>query len=115
VDFTQGLSIAALPPQERARALFALGVTLDSLGRLEDAVSDYSTVLRLASGATYVLNNRANVRRRQGRLDEAGRDYLAALTAACGAILRRSGASRSHLYSCARLGGGCGAGFESPP
>jgi len=81
VDFTQGLSIAALPPQERARALFARGVTLDSLDRLENAVDDYSAVLRLAPGATYALNNRANVRRRQGRLDEAKRDYLAALTA----------------------------------
>jgi tetratricopeptide (TPR) repeat protein len=30
-------------------------------------------------GAAYALNNRANVRRRQGRLDEARRDYLAAL------------------------------------
>ncbi len=82
VDFTQGLSIAALPEQERSRALFARGVTLDSLGRLEDAAGDYSAVLRLAPGATYALNNRANVRRRQGRLDEAKRDYLAALTAA---------------------------------
>ena len=81
VDFTQGLSVAALPPQERARALFARGVTLDSLGRLEDAAGDYSAVLRLAPEATYALNNRANVRRRQGQLDEAKRDYLAALTA----------------------------------
>jgi len=81
IDFTQGLSVAALPAQERARALFARGVTLDSLGRLEDAAGDYSAVLRLAPGATYALNNRANVRRRQGQLDEARRDYLAALTA----------------------------------
>ena len=81
-DFTQGLSIAALPAQERARALFARGVTLDSLGRLDDAAGDYSAVLRLVPGATYALNNRANVRRRQGRLEEAQRDYRAALTAA---------------------------------
>jgi tetratricopeptide (TPR) repeat protein len=78
-DFTQGLSVPALPAQERARALFARGVALDSLGRLEDAAGDYDAVLRLSPGATYALNNRANVRRRQGRLDEARRDYLAAL------------------------------------
>jgi tetratricopeptide (TPR) repeat protein len=81
-DFTQGLSIAALPAQERAKALFARGVTLDSLGRLEDAAGDYDAVLRLSPGATYALNNRANVRRRQGHLDEAQRDYLAALKSA---------------------------------
>lgn len=70
-DFTQGLSIPGLLPQERARALFARGVTLDSLGRLDDAAGDYSAVLGLVPGATYALNNRANVRRRQGRLEEA--------------------------------------------
>jgi tetratricopeptide (TPR) repeat protein len=78
-DFTQALSTAALPPPERARALFARGVSLDSLNRLDDAAGDYSAVLKLVPGATYALNNRANVRRRQGRLDEARRDYLAAL------------------------------------
>lgn len=78
-DFTQAISIAALPAQERARALFARGVSLDSLNRLDDAVGDYSAVLKLVPGATYALNNRANVRRRQGRLDDARRDYLAAL------------------------------------
>jgi tetratricopeptide (TPR) repeat protein len=78
-DFTQALSITALPPQERARALFARGVSLDSMGRLNDAVGDYSAVLRLLPGAPYALNNRANVYRRQGRLDDASRDYLAAL------------------------------------
>lgn len=81
-DFTQGLSLPGLPPEERAKALFARGVTLDSLGRLDDAAGDYSAVLRLLPGATYALNNRANVRRRQGRLQEAQRDYQAALTAA---------------------------------
>jgi tetratricopeptide (TPR) repeat protein len=80
-DFTQGLSFAALPASERARALFARGVTLDSLGRLDDAAGDYSAVLRLAPGATYALNNRANVRRRQDRLEDAQRDYRAALAA----------------------------------
>ena len=78
-DFTQALSVATLPPQERARALFARGVSLDSLNRLDDAAGDYSAVLKLVPGATYALNNRGNVRRRQGRLEEAGRDYLSAL------------------------------------
>jgi len=78
-DFTQALSISALPTQERARALFARGVSLDSLNRLDDATGDYSAVLKLVPGAPYALNNRANVWRRQGRLDEARQDYLAAL------------------------------------
>jgi len=78
-DFTLALSVAALPPSERARALFARGVSLDSLDRLDAAIGDYSAVLRLVPGAPYALNNRANVRRRQGRLEEARRDYLAAL------------------------------------
>jgi tetratricopeptide (TPR) repeat protein len=78
-DFTQGLSIADLPAPERARALFARGVTLDSLGRLDDAAGDYTAVLKLIPGATYALNNRANVFRRQGHLEDASRDYLAAL------------------------------------
>jgi tetratricopeptide (TPR) repeat protein len=78
-DFTLGLSIAALPSQERGRALFGRGVSLDSLNRLDDAAGDYSAVLRLSPGATYALNNRANVYRRQGRLEDARRDYLAAL------------------------------------
>ena len=81
-DFTLALSVAALPRQERARALFARGVSLDSLNRLEAAAGDYSAVLRLVPGAPYALNNRANVRRRQGKLEEARRDYLAALNGA---------------------------------
>src|SRR6185312_11042828 len=78
-EFTQALSVPALPDQERARALFARGVSLDSLGRLDDALGDYGAVLKLAPGASYALNNRANVLRRQGRMEEARRDYLAAL------------------------------------
>jgi len=78
-DLTHALSIPVLTPQERAKALFARGVSLDSLDRLDDAFGDYSAVLKLVPAATYALNNRANVRRRQGRLDEARRDYMAAL------------------------------------
>jgi len=81
-DFTQSLSIAALPPQERARALFARGVSLDSLNRLTDAAGDYGAVLKLVPDAPYALNNRANVYRRLGRLDDALRDYKAALNPA---------------------------------
>jgi tetratricopeptide (TPR) repeat protein len=81
-DFTLALSIAALPPSERARALFARGVSLDSLGRLDSAAGDYSAVLTLQPDASYALNNRANVYRRQGRLENARRDYGAALQGA---------------------------------
>lgn len=81
-EFTRALSLPALPDRERARALFARGVSLDSLGRLDDALGDYGAVLKLAPNASYALNNRANVYRRQGRMEEARRDYLAALAGA---------------------------------
>jgi tetratricopeptide (TPR) repeat protein len=79
-DFTQSLSIGALPVQERGRALFARGVSLDSMGHLNDALGDYGAVLKLTPNAPDALNNQANVFRRQGRLEEARRSYMAALT-----------------------------------
>ena len=79
-DFTQGLSANELPIAERATALFDRGVTLDSLGHFDDAISDYNAVLAITPGASNAFNNRANIYRRQGRLEEARRDYLAALT-----------------------------------
>lgn len=80
VDFTAALQTQALPAEERAQALLQRGYLLDSLGRLADAVRDYSAAaaLKTTSAAT-ALNNRANIHRRQNRLMEARRDYLASL------------------------------------
>ena len=81
VNFTRALQGAALQGEERARALFARGLSLDGAGRLKEAIGDYSAALTVAPGATYALNNRANVFRRQGQLELAKRDYAAALAA----------------------------------
>lgn len=79
-DLTGALQGQVLPPEERAQALLQRGFLLDSLGRLPDAIKDYSAAatLKTSSSAT-ALNNRANIHRRQNRLTEARRDYLASL------------------------------------
>jgi len=79
-DFTAALQGSALPAEERAQALLQRGFLLDSLQRLDEATKDYSAAaaLKTTSAAT-ALNNRANIYRRQNRLVEARRDYLAAL------------------------------------
>lgn len=81
-DYTGALSLQALPPEERAQALLQRGFLLDSLNRWNEAVRDYSAAAGLkTSSAATALNNRANIYRRQKRLTEARRDYLAALAA----------------------------------
>lgn len=80
-DFTGALQGTVLPPEERAQALLQRGFLLDSLGRLPDAIKDYSAAAALkTSSAATALNNRANIHRRQNRLTEARRDYLASLS-----------------------------------
>ena len=84
-DFTQALETRALPPDERAQALLQRGFLRDGLGRLDEAVADYSAVIALkGEGLTTALNNRANIYRRQNKLPQARRDYLAALTVSGG-------------------------------
>lgn len=81
-DYTGALGLRALPPEERAQALLQRGFLLDSLSRWSEAVRDYSSAAALkTSSAATALNNRANIYRRQNRLAEARRDYLAALAA----------------------------------
>jgi tetratricopeptide (TPR) repeat protein len=81
-DFTAAIETHALPPEERAQALLQRGFLLDGLNRLDDAAKDYSAVIELRTPAmTTALNNRANIYRRQNRLQEARRDYQAALGA----------------------------------
>ena len=82
IDFTAALQTRVLPADERAQALLQRGFLLDGLGKLDDAAKDYGAVIGLKTGVTATaLNNRANIYRRQNRLDEARRDYLAALQA----------------------------------
>lgn len=79
-DYTDAVRLQALPLEERAQALLQRGFLLDSLNRWNEAVRDYSSAAALkTSSAATALNNRANIYRRQKRLDEARRDYLAAL------------------------------------
>jgi len=80
-DFTRAISTNALPPDEREQALLQRGFLRDALGQLNEAIGDYSSVVELkgASSAT-ALNNRANIYRRQNKLGQARRDYLAALS-----------------------------------
>lgn len=80
IDLTAAINIHALPAGEQAQALLQRGFLLDSQSRLNDAVGDYSSAIRLSpETAKTALNNRANIYRRQNRLKEARRDYLAAL------------------------------------
>ena len=84
-DFTQALAGNALPPEERAQAFLQRGFLRDGLGKLEPATADYSAVIAMKGDSlATALNNRANIYRRQNRLMEARRDYLAALAAGGG-------------------------------
>ncbi len=81
-DFTAAINGRALAVADRAQALLQRGFLNDGLGRLDAAARDYGAVVALKTGLTATaLNTRANVFRRQNRLDEARRDYLAALQA----------------------------------
>ena len=84
-DFTRAIQTNALPPDEKEQTFLQRGFLRDSLGRLNEAIGDYSSVIKLqgASSAT-ALNNRANIYRRQNRLEDAERDYMAALSAGGG-------------------------------
>jgi tetratricopeptide (TPR) repeat protein len=80
IAFTRAINARVLSPEEQGQALLQRGFLLDSMGRLSDALGDYTAAIRLTpASAKTALNNRANIYRRQGRLKEAKRDYLAAL------------------------------------
>jgi tetratricopeptide (TPR) repeat protein len=80
LDLNQAIELRALPASEQARLIFDRGVILDAQGWLDQAAGDYSAAIALAPRFAPALNNRANVYRRQNRLDDARRDYLASLT-----------------------------------
>jgi tetratricopeptide (TPR) repeat protein len=54
------------------------GVELKNKGRLDEALSDYDTTLRLNPSDFFAFNNRANVRRDKGDIPGAIADYTAA-------------------------------------
>ena len=84
-DFTQALDTRDLPTDAREQALLQRGFLRDSLGLLDQACRDYSAVIALKGDSlATALNNRANIYRRQNRLKDARRDYLAALSAGGG-------------------------------
>lgn len=81
-DLTLSLDSHALPLDERGQALLQRGFLRDGLGQLDEAISDYSAAAALKDyNLATALNNRANIYRRQNRLPDARRDYLAALSA----------------------------------
>jgi tetratricopeptide (TPR) repeat protein len=81
-DFTLALDTDALPPDERGQALLQRGFLDDGLGRLNEAVGNYTAAIAMKGYSTATaLNNRANIYRRQNKLQDARRDYLAALSA----------------------------------
>lgn len=89
-DFTKAIGSGALSQSDRARAAFDRGVAQDALGRTGAAISDYSLAIRLDGAFAPAFNNRANAFRRIGRLGEAKRDYLRALS--------RNNAAREYSY-----------------
>jgi tetratricopeptide (TPR) repeat protein len=80
-DFNVAIDLGVLAPEELSQAMFDRGVTLDELGRTDEAIADYSQALKIAPAFAPALNNRANAERRLGRLPEAKADYEASLAA----------------------------------
>ena len=71
-----------LPAQERARALFARGVTLDSLGRLDEARRNYLAALKGGSpNPQYPYFGLGQIAEAEGDLDAARGYYNKALAA----------------------------------
>jgi tetratricopeptide (TPR) repeat protein len=78
-SFNNAIATHALSSDNEARALFDRGVAYDSMGNVEAAIADYSRALVRSPLLAAALNNRANAYRRQGKLDLAKKDYMAAL------------------------------------
>jgi hypothetical protein len=80
-SYTEAIENRSLDRDTEARALFARGLLLDGMNRLDDALKDYSAALALSPKFAAALNNRANLYRRLGHIAEAERDYRASLAA----------------------------------
>ena len=79
--YTEALQSHELDHDAQARALFARGLLLDGMNRIDDALKDYDAALSLSPKFAAALNNRANVYRRLRRFAEAQHDYRASLAA----------------------------------
>ncbi len=81
-DLGAALDSSALPREDRAQARLQRGFLRDGLGQLDAAQRDYGAVIAMnTEQSATAFNNRANIYRRQKKLDLARRDYLAALGA----------------------------------
>jgi tetratricopeptide (TPR) repeat protein len=85
-ELSQALATKALSRADTVRAYFDRGVAYDSLRMGREAISDYSSAIRLDPAFSPALNNRANAYRRLGQVEQAKRDYFAALK--CPGVLR---------------------------
>jgi tetratricopeptide (TPR) repeat protein len=81
IDLTQAIEIHGMTDLEQSRAYMERGIVLDGMGRIDDAIGDYSAVLRLNPGFLAALNNRANAYWREKRFAEARQDFLVSLAA----------------------------------
>lgn len=82
---SSALASKALSDADTARALFDRGLAYDGLGNMRATLADYSAALQRDPSLTAALSNRADTYRRAGHIDEAKRDYWAALKAPAGA------------------------------
>jgi tetratricopeptide (TPR) repeat protein len=81
IDLTQAIEIHGMTDLEQSRAYMERGIVLDSMGRIDDAIGDYSAVLRLDPGFLAALSSRANAYWREKRFEEARQDFLVSLAA----------------------------------
>ncbi|HEX4635602.1 MAG TPA: tetratricopeptide repeat protein [Rhizomicrobium sp.] len=81
-DLTKAIDSSALPPDEREQAYLQRGFLRESLGQMDDAIGDYSTVIASKSySMATAFNRRGDIYLGRGSLADARQDYLAALTA----------------------------------
>ena len=80
-DLTQAIEIHGMTDLEQSRAYMERGIVLDGMGRIDDAIGDYSAVLRLDPSSLTALSNRARAYWRANHFEEARQDFLASLAA----------------------------------
>ena len=80
-DLTQAIEIHGMANLEQSRAYMERGIVLDGMGRIDDAVGDYSAVLRLDPGSLDALGNRARAYWRENQFEKARQDFLVSLAA----------------------------------
>jgi tetratricopeptide (TPR) repeat protein len=80
-DLTQAIEIHGMTDLEQSRAYMERGIVLDGMGRIDDAIGDYSAVLRLDPSSLAALSNRARAYWRGNHFEEARQDFLASLAA----------------------------------